>query len=54
MLFAVLEHPGLVQYQIWFLFVKGLVSYNIFLDDKSLIPKSVLVRHLKSQNYGDQ
>jgi len=44
MLFAVPEHPGLVQYQIWFLFVKGLVSYNIF---KSLIPKS-LVCHLNS------
>ena len=31
--------------QIWFLFVKGLVGY-VFLDDKSLIPKS-LARHLK-------
>jgi len=56
MLFAVLEHPGLVhkytyhevtEYQIWFPFVKGLVGYNILLNDKSLIPKS-LACHLIS------
>ena len=47
-LFDVLEHTGLIhstyhevtEYQIWFPFVKGLVGYNIFLDDKSLIPIS--------------
>ena len=45
-MFDVLEHTGLIhstyhevtEYQIWFPFVKGLVGYNIFLDDKSLIP----------------
>jgi len=40
------------EYQIWFPFVKGLVGYNIiiFLDDKSLIPKS-LACHLKKRGY---
>jgi len=61
MLFAVPEHPGLyisstyhevTEYQIWFLFVKGLVGYNIFLDDKSLIPKS-LACHLKQTGFQD-
>ena len=52
-LFDVLEQAGLIhstyhevtEYQIWFPFVKGLVGYNIFLDDKSLIPIS-LAHHL--------
>ena len=31
-------YHGVTDYQIWFPFMKGLVGYNILLDDKSLIP----------------
>jgi len=34
------------EHQIWFPFRKGLVHYNIFWNDKLLVPKS-LPRHLK-------
>ena len=38
------------EHQIWFPFMKGLVHYNIFWNDKLLIPKS-LPRHLKTHNF---
>ena len=39
-----------LEHQIWFPFVKGLVHYNIFRNDKLLITKS-LPRHLKHRQY---